>query len=95
MKLATLVGILLLCLSPATLAQTLSVLRLEVKNMTCAACPITVRKALERLPGVKSAKVDYASATAVVEYDPARIAPDMLTKATADAGFPSRPRTGE
>ena len=28
---------------------------LDVTNMDCAVCPITVRKALERVPGVGSA----------------------------------------
>ncbi len=62
---------------------------LDVTNMDCAACPITVRKALENAPGVRSAKVDYASRTAVVEFDPDRTTPQALTKAAAEAGFPS------
>ena len=31
---------------------------LDVTHMDCAVCPITVRKALEKIPGVGSAKVD-------------------------------------
>ena len=37
--------------SPA-FAGTTSTATLDVSNMTCAACPITVRKALEKVPGV-------------------------------------------
>ena len=62
---------------------------LDVTNMDCAACPITVRKALEKVPGVGLAKVDYKAKRAVVVFDPAKTTPDALTKATADAGFPS------
>jgi mercuric ion binding protein len=62
---------------------------LDVSNMTCAACPITVRKALEKVPGVGSAKIDLKTHRAVVSFDPAKTTPQMLTKATADAGFPS------
>ena len=62
---------------------------LDVTNMTCAACPITVRKALEKVPGVGSAKIDLKTHRAVVAFDPARTTPELLTKATADAGFPS------
>ncbi|MEO6747913.1 MAG: mercury resistance system periplasmic binding protein MerP [Caldimonas sp.] len=62
---------------------------LDVTNMDCAVCPITVRKALEKVPGVGSAKVDLKTHRAVVAYDPAKTTPDLLTKATADAGFPS------
>ena len=57
--------------------------------VTCAACPITVRKALEKVPGVASAKIDFKTHRAVVAFDPAKTTPELLTKATADAGFPS------
>ena len=42
-----------LALSPlAALAGAPRTVTLDVKNMTCAVCPITVRKALEKAPGV-------------------------------------------
>ena len=63
---------------------------LDVDNMDCAACPLTVREALKKVPGVASAKVDFKTKRAVVVFDPARAAPEALTKATADAGFPSK-----
>ena len=47
-------------------AGTLQTVTLEVKNMTCAVCPITVKKALERVPGVTDAKVDFDKKTASV-----------------------------
>jgi mercuric ion binding protein len=62
---------------------------LDVTKMDCAVCPITVRKALEKVPGVESAKVDFKTKRAVVAFDPAKTTSDALTKATADAGFPS------
>ena len=62
---------------------------LDVSNMTCAACPITVRMALEKVPGVGSAQIDLKTRRAVVSFDPAKTTPQLLTKATADAGFPS------
>ncbi len=62
---------------------------LDVTNMDCAVCPITVRKALEKVPGVGSAKVDLKTHRAVVAFDPSKTTPEMLTKATTDAGFPS------
>jgi mercuric ion binding protein len=62
---------------------------LDVTNMDCAVCPITVRKALEKVPGVDSAKVDLKTHRAVVAFDPSKTTPELLTKATTDAGFPS------
>ncbi|MFN0164242.1 MAG: mercury resistance system periplasmic binding protein MerP [Burkholderiales bacterium] len=62
---------------------------LQVSRMDCAACPITVRTALEKVPGVGSAKVNFKAKQAIVSFDPARTSPESLTQATASAGFPS------
>lgn len=76
---------------PATLAaQSLETVTLDVQNMSCPACPIAVRTALRRVPGVVDAKVDFDSRTAVVTFDPAKANVEALTKATAEVGFPSR-----
>jgi mercuric ion binding protein len=73
-------------------AGTLQTITLDVKNMTCAVCPITVKKALERVPAVTDAKVDFDKKTASVSFDPDKASPAELTKATADAGYPSSVR---
>ena len=70
-------------------AGTLQTVTLDVQNMTCAVCPITVKKALERVPGVTDAKVDFAKKTAIISFDPDKARPEALTKATGDAGYPS------
>jgi len=62
---------------------------LAVNNMTCAMCPITIRKALRQVPGVESAKVDFKTKTATVRFDPAKTTPEALTEATTQAGYPS------
>jgi len=62
---------------------------LEVKNMTCAACPITVKMAIGKVPGVVRATVDYESRTAVVTFDSSKASIEAITKATAEAGYPS------
>jgi mercuric ion binding protein len=38
--------------------------------MDCAVCPIAVRKALEKVRGVASAKVDFSTKRAEVMFDP-------------------------
>ena len=65
---------------------------LDVQNMTCSLCPITVRKALERVPGVTEAKVDLDKKTASVKFDADKTTVATLVKATTEAGFPSRER---
>lgn len=75
--------------SASALAAGSESVTLDVTKMDCAVCPITVRKALENVPGVEAARVDFKTRQAVVAFDPARTSPAALTKATADAGFPS------
>lgn len=62
---------------------------LDVKNMTCAVCPITVKKALEHMAGVQQVSVSYADKTAMVQFDDAATTTDPLTEATKNAGYPS------
>jgi len=64
----------------------------DVKNMSCAVCPITVKRALMKVPGVESATVDFDSKTEVVTFDPDKTSVEALTQATANAGFPSSPK---
>lgn len=73
----------------ATLAAAPKAVTLDVKNMTCELCPITVKKALEKVSGVSAIKVDFDQKTATVTYDPDKAQPDALTKATTNAGYPS------
>jgi mercuric ion binding protein len=60
--------------------------------MYCEACPITVKKALSRVPGVSNVSVSFEKKEAVVTFDDAKASVDSLTKATANAGFPSKPK---
>lgn len=78
----------LLCISPLALAKTQKV-SLNVPTMDCATCPITIKAALTKVPGVSSAKVSYERREAVVVFDDSQTTVDALKKATADAGYPS------
>lgn len=86
--LVTLIAIATLACASAMAAETKTV-TLDVTKMDCAACPVTVSVALKKVPGVEGVKVDFKSKTAVVVFDPAKTTSVALTKATADAGFPS------
>ena len=63
---------------------------LDVANMTCDLCPITVKKALGKVPGVATIKVDLDKKTATVQYDPGKADVATLVKATTNAGFPAK-----
>ena len=78
----------LVAITTSTLAAQKTV-TLGVPGMTCGVCPITVKKALTRVDGVLLAKVDFDKRQAVVTFDDAKVNVDQLTRATADAGYPS------
>jgi len=83
-----------LCLfaSSATLAAERTV-TLAVQNMYCAACPHIVRSSLETVPGVSRVSVSYRDKTATVTYDDGKADVKTLTAATANAGYPSEPKS--
>jgi mercuric ion binding protein len=66
---------------------------LAVSNLTCAACPITVKKSLTKVPGIREARVDFETKEAVVTFDDAKTTAAALVKATTDAGYPSTVKT--
>jgi mercuric ion binding protein len=74
---------------PVAAAAEAQTATLDVPGMTCKFCPITVRKALSKVPGVIAAESDYASKTATVTFDPDKTDLSALTAATANAGYPS------
>ena len=63
---------------------------LAVSNMTCSACPITVRKALFGVHGVEKVAINLDKEEAAVTFDDAKTNVKALTKATGDAGYPSQ-----
>ncbi|MBH9326090.1 mercury resistance system periplasmic binding protein MerP [Pseudomonas aeruginosa] len=89
-KLTTLTTLIALAaaLSAPAWAATKTVPR-SVPGMTCAACPITVKTALSKVAGVEKAEVSFEKREAVVTFDEAKTNADALTKATANAGYPS------
>ncbi len=74
---------------PLASAGELETVTLDVPGMTCKFCPITIRKALSKIPGVTDVKSDFASKTATVTFDPEQTSLSDLTGATANAGYPS------
>jgi len=75
--------------STSTLAEPRTV-TLEVSNMSCSLCPITVKHAITRVPGVLDARVDFRSQSATVRYESTKTDADAIAAATGNAGYPSR-----
>lgn len=57
-------------------------IELKVKGMICGHCEMRVKKALEAVPGVNSAKPDHKKGTVVVEAD--GVSAETLVKAVND-----------
>ncbi len=62
---------------------------LSVPGMTCAACPITVKMAIAKVVGVLKTEVSFEKREALVVFDDSKTNVQALTKASADAGYPS------
>ncbi|WP_334118498.1 mercury resistance system periplasmic binding protein MerP [Limnobacter sp.] len=62
---------------------------LSVPGMTCAACPITVKKAISKVEGVSKVDVTFEKREAIVTFDDVKTSVQKLTKTTEDAGYPS------
>lgn len=62
---------------------------LQVSGMVCPLCPITVKKALQKVDGVLNAEVSLERKEAIVTFDDAKTSEQELVKATGSAGFPS------
>ncbi|VVB73379.1 putative copper-exporting P-type ATPase A [uncultured archaeon] len=63
---------------------------LEVRGMHCRGCEMAISKALAGTPGVKSARVDYASERAIVEHD-GRLEPADVASVIKEAGYEAGP----
>jgi mercuric ion binding protein len=62
---------------------------LSIPSMDCEVCPITVKKALSKVPGVSRSTVNFDKRQATVTFDDSKTSVDALTRATMDAGYPS------
>jgi len=63
---------------------------LSVPGMTCAACPITIKKALSEVEGVTDIEVSFERKDAIVTFDDTKTSVSALIEATTNAGYPSR-----
>ncbi len=78
----------LLLVSTSAWAETQTV-TLDIPGMTCAACPITIKKALTRVEGVAIAEVNYKTRAATVTFDDVQTNAETIRQATGNIGYPS------
>jgi mercuric ion binding protein len=68
---------------------------LSVPSMNCSACPITVTKALQKVPGVAKVKATLEPPEAAVVFDDSATSVEKLMEATRNAGYPSSVKSGQ
>lgn len=61
-----------------------------IDNMTCALCPITVKRAMAGVEGVRAVEIDFEARTATVIFDSATTSADAIAAASTNAGYPAR-----
>ena len=60
---------------------------LTLKGMSCASCANSIQKAIQQVPGVKTAQVNFATEQASVEYSDRDTSLDTIQAAVANAGY--------
>lgn len=73
--------------APATQVR---VAKFAIANMTCPTCPITVKKAMQSVAGVRSVLVDLHAKTATVAFDASKANVAAIAAASTNAGFPAK-----
>lgn len=63
---------------PVTSQADTATVRLHISGMTCGTCPLTARKALDKLEGVYGSTVTYADSLGVVRFDPRKVTPAAI-----------------
>ena len=60
---------------------------IAVLGMACAGCAANIERRLNQLDGIRSASVNFAARTALVEYDPKVITPKTMKDEIIKAGY--------
>ena len=63
---------------------------LPVEGMTCGACAVSVKMALNKLDGIRRAKVDVENGEAVITYTEGKVTLEQMIQAINSTGFTAR-----
>lgn len=86
---------LVISLSSMPALAAMQTVTLSVPGMNCAACPITVKVALNKVDGVSQVDVSYPDREAMVSFDDTQTSVEALIQATGNAGYPSTMKPAE
>jgi Cu+-exporting ATPase len=61
--------------------------RFPIEGMTCTSCVSHITKAVRRIEGIETVKVDLGSDSATVGFDPAQTSLTAIAEAIREAGY--------
>lgn len=61
--------------------------KFKITGMHCSSCALTIDMDLEDLEGVKSSSTSYAKAETEVEFDPDKVADDLILQTIKKSGY--------
>jgi len=67
----------------------MSDVKLNLPDMDCDHCVMTVTNAAKELPGVEDVKVNLADKQAEIRYDAAKVSEQQIRAAIEEAGYPA------
>ena len=59
----------------------------KISGMHCASCALTIERTVSKLPGVKSAQVNFANESLLVEFDEKKISEKEIQKIVQNIGY--------
>ncbi len=62
-------------------------IKMHIDDMSCASCALGLEKGLQETKGIEKAAVNFATATALVEYDPDQLTVQDILQRVKDAGY--------
>ncbi|MHB1540229.1 MAG: heavy-metal-associated domain-containing protein [Steroidobacteraceae bacterium] len=66
---------------------------LSIQGMHCGGCAQSIKRLLERQPGVESADVSFEAGEARVRFDPARLSAQQLVSVLEPPGYQASVRS--
>ncbi len=67
---------------------------LKIQGMHCGGCAQSIKRLLEREPGVESAEVSFEAGEARVRFDPSRVAAERLVSVLEPPGYQAKIQPG-
>lgn len=68
---------------------------MDIQNMTCALCPITVSKAIGGVEGVNAVNVNLDDHSAQVTFEDTVTKIAIIARASSNAGYPAQQRSAK